>query len=388
MKFNIPAPAFIGQRKGFEFLGDKGLIGGQEVYLYDLAQFLIKEGHDVTVIQPWSKNEVFEIDDIEVKGIKLPNIVGSYLEFGFYWKKYIDKDADKVHIHWISDSLPFADKSMTGTCHGIEWDCPRFSSECDRTIYEMWTPSLKKWFMKYRVHYAIRHLNQIASVDGFLLKYIQSEYPMYRNKIKVIPNYVNLQIFNSEVNGTKIRNKYSKRTIILFPRNISYLRGIHIALSTIKNLSRRYPEILLLIVGNGPQKEWAVNYIRQNNLQDNVYLLGHKQHFKDMPELYAASDIVIIPSFCSEGTSLSCLEAMAMKKPVVSTNIGGLTDILVDKYNGLICEPTSESLSKNIELLLNDSLLKKNIANNASQWVTEQFSYDKWTNAYKDFFEI
>ena len=90
MKINICTPAFIGNREGYEFMGIKGLIGGQEVYLYDLSQYLIKEGHDVTLIQPWHKHEDFEIDNIKVKGIKLPNIVGTYLEFSLFWKKYID----------------------------------------------------------------------------------------------------------------------------------------------------------------------------------------------------------------------------------------------------------------------------------------------------------
>lgn len=389
MKFNILALTFVGKIEGFEFAGNKDLIGGAEVYLYDLSKFLIKEGHDVTVIQPWHKNESFEIDGIKIRGIKLPKLFKTQVEFSFFWKKYVDKDANIVHLHNFDYAFPFADDTMTATCHGINWNCPPMGVNYDKTFYERYIPNLKWRYVKFRARYAIKHLKKIASVDTFLLRYVQSELPQFRDKIEVIPSYVNTEIFTPEIDGSKIRKEYgNNRTIILFPRNISYVRGIHIALESIKILSYDYPDILLLITGYGSQKDWAIKYIQENNLQKNVALVGHKDHFKDMPNLYAAADIVIIPSFCSEGCSLSCLEAMATKKPVVVTNIGGLIDIIIDGYNGLICNPSPESLKDKVKLLIDDRKLRNKLSTNALYWIKERHSYTRWTKAYKEFFEI
>jgi len=389
MKFNIVALTFVGKSEGFEFAGDTDLIGGAEVYLYDLCKFLIKEGHDVTVIQPWYKHENFEFDGITVNGIKLHKLFKSQFEFSFIWKKYVDKNTDFKHVHNFDYAFPFADNKMTGTCHGINWDCPQIGAEYDKTIYERYIPNLKWSYLKYRARYAILHLKKIASVDTFLLRYVQSELPEFRDKIKVIPNYVNTDIFNPDIDGSEIKRKYGvNKFIILFPRNISYVRGIHFALDSIKMLSHDYPDILLLITGDGPQKDWAIKYIQKNNLQENVALVGHKDHFKDMPYFYAAADLVIIPTFCSEGTSLSCLEAMATKKPVVVTNIGGLIDIIIDEYNGLICDPSADSLKDKIKLLIENQRLRKELSTNALYWIKERYNYNKWTKAYKDFFEI
>lgn len=389
MKFNIAALTFVGKVEGFECADKYDLIGGGEVYLYDLAQFLIKEGHDVTVIQPWDKNETLEFEDINIKGIKLPKVFKSHIEYGFCWKKYIDQDADIVHLHNFDHGYPFENNTMTGTCHGVNWDCPKLPNTYNKTIYEKYLPSIKKEYVKYRVRHSVKNLKKIASVDSFLLRYIQSEMPEYRNKIEVIPNYVDTEIFNPNISSSQLREKYgAERTIILFPRNISYVRGIHITLEAIKILSAEYPEILLLVTGYGPQHKWAINYIKENNLDRNVLFVGHKDHFKDMPTLYSVADIIIIPTFCSEGTSLSCLEAMASKKPVIVTRVGGLIDIVIDGYNGLICNPNTESLKDNIKVLLDDEHLRDRLSKNALSWVEQKHNYTNWTKSYKDFFDI
>ncbi len=350
------------------------MIGGQEIYLYDLADFLIKKGHEVTVIQSGNKDETVYLNGIKIKKIKTT----SRILFNLLWKTKIDKNADKIHLHDFEDSFYSGNRKMTATCHGITWDCPTTS------LYWLIHNILHKKMAKT----AIKKLNKIASVDSFLLRFVQSEMPNFRDKIKVINSYVNTKIFNPKVKGTEIKKQYNNNPIILFPRNMSFVRGTAIILEAMKIVIKEIPNAVLLMTGTGPLKDYAINFIKENKLEKNIFLLGHKDHFKDMPLLYAASDIVVVPSLCREGCSLSALEALAMRKPLIVTNIGGLIDIVINEENGLISDTTHADLAKKIIFLLNNKPEANRLAKNGYKDIKRRFEYKVWCKNYADFFEL
>jgi len=84
--------------------------------------------------------------------------------------------------------------------------------------------------------------------------------------------------------------------------------------------------------------------------------------------VYQQSDIVLIPTIHSEGTSLSLIEAMAAKKAVIATYVGGLTDLITDHFNGLMIYPDrKDELYSAIKELITDKTLREYLANNAYQ---------------------
>lgn len=372
MKFNIISYAFLGGIKNFKI--SSGMIGGQEIYLYDLAKLLIKNSCDVTIIQAGEKNEIFFFEDIKIKKIKTIN---RYL-FNLSWKKHIDKNADKIHLHDFEDSFPFGNSQLTGTCHGVTWDCPETS------FY--W--KFHNFYHKFLAKHAVKKLGKIASVDSFLLRFLQSEMPNYRDKTNVIHSYVKTNIFNPKVNGKNIKKKYNNKPIILFPRNLSYIRGPFLILEAMKEIRKKIPDVVLIMTGEGPAKHKVIKIIKKNKLQKNVILEGHKNHLKEMPQLYAAADVVVIPSLGREGCSLSCLEAMATKKPVVVTNIGGLIDIIIDNFNGLISKTNPKELGEKIVSLLENKKMSKKISMNGYKWVKKYFNYKIWCEKYSSFFGV
>jgi len=82
---------------------------------------------------------------------------------------------------------------------------------------------------------------------------------------------------------------------------------------------------------------------------------------------YQVADIALVPTVASEGTSLSCLEAMACGNTVVATNVGGLPELVTDGLNGLLIEPTTESLDRALRRLLTDPELRQRLSRNAVQ---------------------
>jgi glycosyltransferase involved in cell wall biosynthesis len=87
--------------------------------------------------------------------------------------------------------------------------------------------------------------------------------------------------------------------------------------------------------------------------------------FEEMQQYYSRADIVIIPTIASEGTSLSCIEAFACGCAVVATNVGGLCNLVVDNYNGLIVNPNPKDISEATTRLIDDKELRLKLVRNA-----------------------
>lgn len=85
----------------------------------------------------------------------------------------------------------------------------------------------------------------------------------------------------------------------------------------------------------------------------------YSAEFNEMPSWYQRCDIAVIPTVACEGTSLSCVEAMACGCATICTNVGGLTDLVFPGHNGFLCDPTAEALSGAINKLIEDPVLLK-----------------------------
>jgi glycosyltransferase involved in cell wall biosynthesis len=89
--------------------------------------------------------------------------------------------------------------------------------------------------------------------------------------------------------------------------------------------------------------------------------------FDEMPGAYQHANLVVIPTIFSEGTSLSCLEAMSCGVPVVATNVGGLNDLIVDGFNGRLVQPTVESLVTALSELLHSEEQRERLGRQARE---------------------
>jgi glycosyltransferase involved in cell wall biosynthesis len=102
-----------------------------------------------------------------------------------------------------------------------------------------------------------------------------------------------------------------------------------------------------------------------------------------MRSVYAQADIVVIPTLRHEGTSLSCIEALYMGKPVITTFVGGLPNLVVPGCNGEVVAPTVEQLSAAIARLLENPGLRQQYACKG-QAIAESFSVEHWKQAIWD----
>lgn len=382
MRFNFVSHGFLGATQRIE-VGKKSLAGGAEIYLYDLAQFLIKKGHEVKVIQTLPEAKKFEFDGIEIQGIKIPSVLGQArrgFTFNLCWPKWLDENAH-VHLHQYFHAFPHGNGKMTGTCHGLDWDYPFI--EGVNPLGVLFIRNLREFYGKY----SVKHLQKVAANHTGFKEYFAEKSPNLAKKIEVIFNYVDLDLFNPKVKP-RISEKVPGKKIILFPRNTSFARGPVVAVRAMAEVLKKHSDCVLMMLGSGDAKEYVKTLAEKLGISENIIMLGHKNHFTEMPGYFAAADVVIVPTLTSEGTSLACLEAMACEKPVVVTPTGGLSDIVKHGKNGLMCEPAPESLAKNICRYLEDAKFSKKMAGNGLRHVKKNHNYKDWCKKYAEFFGI
>jgi glycosyltransferase involved in cell wall biosynthesis len=139
-------------------------------------------------------------------------------------------------------------------------------------------------------------------------------------------------------------------------------------------ICREFPEIIFLLIGDGPERSKLEQQVRKAGLQKNFLFVGRR---KDVPELLACCDLSVLPSE-AEALPNSVLEAMAAGLPVVATRVGGIPEIIQDGENGLLVPPqNSQALAEAVIRLLEDSDLAQRLATAGQKRMRTQFSFDR-----------
>jgi len=200
-------------------------------------------------------------------------------------------------------------------------------------------------------------------------------------KACIIPLGFDLSRFEaSKVNRESIRLEYNLKphqTAVAIVGRLAPIKNHHLFIDAAALTHKKYPEdFMFYIVGDGKLRESLEAYVAEN-YPGLVNSIVFKSWVTDMAECYPAMDIVCLTSF-NEGTPVSLIEAQASSIPVISTNVGGVKDIIDVNQTGFILQGhSSEELSKYlIELHLNRDLRIK-MSQNACNFVTEKFSYQR-----------
>lgn len=206
------------------------------------------------------------------------------------------------------------------------------------------------------------------------------------SKIEVIPNGIDVERFNPEKNTTDIRKEFSLEEddiVIGFIGRIVTAKGLEYLLDALPYLKGEFKSIKFLIVGEGSLVEELKERAKKNNIFDNILFTGKR---RDIPEILASINIFVMPSI-AEGFPNALLEAMAMGKPIVTTEVGGIPEIVKNGFNGLLVPPRDTvSLSKAIKELISNDRLAAKLGQAARDLVHDNLSIkaiaQKWQSLY------
>lgn len=197
--------------------------------------------------------------------------------------------------------------------------------------------------------------------------------------IEVVPNGVDIEIFQNEYSDSEIKAirdnlELNDEYVVLTTSRLVYKNGVDILIKAIAKLKEVKPNIKLLIIGGGPEREKFEAQVEKLKLDRNVLFLGHISQ-KDLPLYFRVADVFARPSR-SEGLGNSFLEAMAASIPVIGTPVGGIVDFLVDNKTGLVSKvEDSDDLAEKIDYILTHPDKKEVIIKNAKFLVEKNYSW-------------
>jgi glycosyltransferase involved in cell wall biosynthesis len=213
------------------------------------------------------------------------------------------------------------------------------------------------------------------SVANGLIKYEK----VLSGKVKVVYNGVNFDKFNDNIYFADIIKKYSlqDKTVVGTVGAIVDFKGkgqIYL-IEAAKFLRKDYPNLRYLIVGDGKGSEEQIAYAKNLKVEDIVYFVGYQE---EVQKFVAAMDIFCLLSWDSEGMPNVVIEAQALKKPVIVTNIGGNPESFVAATTGIMIKPSnSDQIAQAIKKLVDNPDIAKQFGNAGKQFVNKNFSIEK-----------
>ena len=216
-------------------------------------------------------------------------------------------------------------------------------------------------FYKPAVTFSINKSDIVTCVSKSLMEDTREFFGIKR-EIKVIPNFIDIDKYARKHNlcqGNMLAQDDEK--IIVHVSNFRPLKRIIDVLKIFEKINQKINSKLIM-VGDGPDKKKAKEFLRKNNLKNKVIFLGKTS---EVDEILCSSDLFLLPSE-KESFGLAALEAMALKVPVISTNTGGLKDLNINGNSGYTSDIGDiDSMAKNAIKILSDDSLEKKYRNQA-----------------------
>ena len=326
-------------------------VGGVGVHIHTLSKELVKQGHEVYVIT-YPHSDLTDIDGIHVigtTGLNIPGIRG--LMFKRNARKALEKlvnevDIDIIHGHYLFPAGAAA--CDVGKKHDIKTYVTAHGSD----MFEMYK---KQSFMRPTIKKVLKKADVVFAVSNALKQEILATgVNGIESKTRLYWNSVDINKFSSE-NSNSLQS--NGKPIVLFVGNIIKRKNVNLILEA-KKLAKTDYEVV--VVGDGPLKKDLENKVKNENISD-VRFLGSRD---DVENIIPGCDVLVLPSF-SESFGLVLIEALACEKPVIGSNVGGITEIITDDV-GLLIDPNDAStLAMAIDNVIGDDEFRQKLSSNA-----------------------
>jgi len=202
------------------------------------------------------------------------------------------------------------------------------------------------------------------------------------NKLKLIENGINVEEFENIERGF-LRNKFGLKDqkILVTICRLHYQKDVKTLIKAVNLL--RNENLILFIVGDGPDRKNLEKLVDDLNLKGKVKFLGFQ---KEVKKILKDSDIFIL-STRWEGLPIVVLEAWVSKVPVIVSNVHGIKSLIRDKEDGLLFEFGNEkNLAEKIKTLIENEELKEKLMNNGYLKVKNEYNLNKTIKQYKKLF--
>jgi len=357
------------------------LTGGISVYAHGIADGLRQSGEEIFILAQHSRND-FEFDrDQKFKIIRVSNIIILREILLFFWFIYIVKRFKIQHVInlvWMPCGVIslFVSRILNFSYYVVAFGSEIFDAN---TLLKSKIKKKLKWLMQLTFNNA----NKCFPISSYTETILQTNGIRPENLL-VVPGGVDLNKFNSNVDYGEIIKKYNfvNKRVILTVARLDEHKGHDLVIKSLPEVLKEIPDLVYLIVGDGPEKKRLKELAMALGLKDKVIFTGSVPHERT-PKFYALCDVFIMPSReirlgrqWFEGFGIAYLEASACSKPVIGGASGGIRDAVIADQTGVLVDPNgTQDISRALQLLLTDKKYAVTLGEKGRERVEANFSW-------------
>ncbi len=233
-------------------------------------------------------------------------------------------------------------------------------------------------FRKRLLKLALQRTENFVYISNYIKEKYESEYPLIKNKNSTI-------IYNCPINVSEIDISIEKKDKIVYVGGLNKSKNVFILAKAMDLAVNKYnrKEVVLNIIGDGPDRRELEKFIDKNKLEKNIILHGYS---KEVPKWLERCKIYVHPAN-NEGFGISIVEAMYMKCPCIVSNMSAPKEI-VNKDCGFILPYDNPEIWAEKLIYLNDNKeIREEFGENAYKRAKEMFSREKFINAHDQMYE-
>jgi glycosyltransferase involved in cell wall biosynthesis len=380
----------------------------QATYVHDINRHLARRGNQVTVVTPGDRSLPAEdrFDDVDV--VRFPMELPSDLTYGrvaqgkvsllgrfarlAVMSHYMEaqyratvsagraRGADVVHAHWAIPTGPAAVLAAR-----------RLGVPCVITMHggdvyvnpEQGYDFPTRWYVRPPLRWTLRHANALTAITEDCRQHaLRAGAP--DGSIRLIFNGTDLRRFSPSPNGTGVESRFGRQMVFacrqLFPR-----KGIRFLVEAVAQLKPRFPELQLVLAGDGFERPALVRMAEELGIAADVHFLGWVPN-SALPPYYRGAALSVVPSL-EEGFGIPAAEAMGCEVPVVASDAGGLPEVVEHGVTGLIVpRGDSQALAQAMGSLLENPELRRRMGAAGRERALRLFDWDRTAEQFEQLY--
>ena len=384
--------------------------GGSEKYYFELGELLKQHGHEVAYFSMEDEKNIktgdkeyfvpkFDLNNSSK--LKALDVIYNKENEKIMEKALDEFKPDVVHLNNFQRQLsasiikPIKKRNIpiVFTAHDVQAICPAITmmdndkNPCELCMKGKYINCIKKSCNKG---------SKLKSALGAIEGYYYRNQKIYTDKIDYIitpSEFYRTKFIEDGINPNKIQaihnsiemNDYNVETkddgYALYFGRLSKEKGILNLINAFAKCNKGN----LYIAGEGPEKENIEKIIKENKLEDRVKLLGFLNK-EQMTDVTRKCKFVVVPSIWYENCPYSVLETLAIGKPIIGSNMGGIPELVIDNENGFIYN-TVDELTEKMNVLFENEDLVKQFSKKSKELAKQNYDREAYYNKLKQIYD-
>ena len=235
------------------------------------------------------------------------------------------------------------------------------------------------WFLRIFEEQMLERSNMIIAVSDFTRRELLQYYKVKEAKIRVIHNGVDIHKFKPTDEKKKVKKElgFNPDDIAILSVGRLYARkGLFTLIESIPKVVQKHRNAKFIISGKGQSNELKklVRHAIELGVKDNIVFTGYFPDAK-LPKLYQAADIFAFSTFY-ENLPFAVLEALSSGLPTVTTNVGGIPEMIEDGKNGFLVKPSNpQELANQVLFYIEHPAVASEMSLLARKTIVERFDW-------------